>query len=75
VKLETIQVSISITRDEYLRVYKGTAKTVFAYCKDGKSIQFPVKILQQFVEECGVYGDFIIHVDAKNKFQSIEKVK
>jgi len=74
VSQKALRVAINIERDEYLRVYRGTARTVFAYSVDGKSVQFPVNILQKYVDQDGVHGEFIIHFDTKNKFKSIEKV-
>ena len=68
-------VSLSIPKEEYLRVYRGTARTVFAYTREGRSIQFPVNILQSFVKQDGVHGDFVIEVDSRNKFVSIKKVE
>ena len=73
--MTTYRVALDIDRDEYLRVYRGTARSVLAVTTDGQTLQFPVKLLQKFVMQNGVHGEFLIKVDANNKFQSITKVK
>lgn len=70
----SVRVKLNISEEEYLKVYKGTARSVFAYSVDGISIRFPVNILQAFVQRNGIHGEFIIYYDANNKFESIKKV-
>lgn len=70
----TVYIPIVIGRDEYLKVYQGSAKNVFARDLDGRSVSFPARILQPFVTHNGVEGLFAIHFSAAGKFVSIERV-
>jgi hypothetical protein len=72
--LSQIVVSLSISPDEYLRVYQGTAKKVSSVDNDGRRISFPVNILQPFVTRDGVMGTFAIYFDESNKFQRIDRI-
>jgi len=65
------RVSLSIPADEYLRVYQGAAKKGHARDLQGKSISFPVNILQSFVSHDGVQGTFTIFFDASHRFTKI----
>jgi hypothetical protein len=72
--LSQIVVSLSISPDEYLRVYQGTAKKVSTIDSHGRRISFPVNILQSFVTRDGVMGTFAIYFDESNKFQRIDRI-
>ena len=65
---------LNITADEYVRVYSGTAKYVITKSIDGKSIKFPVNILQPYLTHDGVSGMFSLKYDKNNKFISIQKI-
>jgi hypothetical protein len=69
-----INVRISISAEEFLRLYEGSARDVFAISEDGRSIRFPARILQPYVLHDGIHGRFRIHFDAEHKFQSIERI-
>ncbi len=69
-----IVIALNISPDEYLRVYQGAAKYVVARSQDGRTIQFPVSILQKFLTHEGIQGVFVIHHDGSNKFVSIERI-
>lgn len=69
-----VRVRLLISADEYLRVYRGTARTVVAQSLDGRTIHFPVNLLQPFVTRDGVSGEFTIYFDEQRKFLRIEKV-
>lgn len=67
-------VSLSISAEEYLRLYQGTAKVVVARAENGQRIQFPAAILQRFVTHIGINGRFCIEFDGQNKFKSITQL-
>lgn len=74
-KTSDIVIALNISSDEYLRVYQGTAKYVVARSQDGRTVRFPVSILQKFLAHEGIQGVFVLHHDAGNKFVSIERIK
>lgn len=41
---------------------------------DGRNIQFPAKVLQQFVTREGVNGTFEMEFDVNNKFVAIRRI-
>ena len=68
-------VTLDIPADEYVRVYQGTAKYVVARSQDGRTVQFPVNILQPFLTRDGIQGVFALRHDTNNKFVSIERLR
>lgn len=73
-KAKQVVVDLHIPEDEYLRVYRGSARTVLARSIDGRRISFPANILQPFVTRTGISGRFRIRFDADGRFHSIEKL-
>jgi lipocalin len=69
--LREIIFDLSISSDEYLKVYRGEAKFVFATSRDGLKVQFPAGILRRFVTKSGVHGSFAVLIDDDNRFQGI----
>lgn len=69
-----IHVPITIGREEYLKVYQGSARNVFAHDVSGRSVSFPAKILQPFVTHSGIQGLFAIRFSEAGKFLSIERI-
>ena len=67
-------VDISISADEYLKLYEGVAKDVVTQATDGRVVRFPARILQPFVTRSGVSGRFAIHFNQQNRFMGIERV-
>jgi len=51
---------LSISPEQYLAYYRGTARQVLARCPDGLTIQFPAFLLQPFVTAAGIHGDFVL---------------
>ena len=70
----TVQLRMTITAEEYLKSYAGTAKSVHAVTLDGRRIQFPASILRPFVTREGIQGHFAIDYDENNRFSKIEKL-
>lgn len=69
-----VVVDLNIPEEEYLRVYRGSARTVLAYSIDGRRVSLPANILQPFISHTGVQGRFRIRFDAQGRFSSIEKL-
>ncbi|WP_253938432.1 DUF2835 domain-containing protein [Hahella sp. HN01] len=72
--MRQIIVDIHISAEEYLNVYRGSAKNVNAISREGLRVQFPANILQRFVTREGIRGSFVITFDDGNKFHSIEQL-
>jgi len=71
--MHQIIVDISISPDEWIKLYQGVAKDVHARARDGRSVRFPARILSRFYLQDGVRGSFRILFDDSGKFSSIER--
>lgn len=72
--MSEIIVSLNIAADEYLKLYQGTARSVFTKTREGRSIRFPANILQSFVGHEGVVGSFKIEFDEDMRFKNISRL-
>jgi len=72
--MEHIIVDLIIQKDEWLKIYQGKAKLVYATSRDGRSIKFPANILSKYTTHNGIEGSFVINFNEDGKFQSINKL-
>lgn len=72
--MQDIIVNLNISAEKYKLLYQGVAQSVYTRALDGKSVQFPARILRPFLLKDGVKGVFRIIFDKKGKFQGIEKL-
>ena len=72
--MKQIIIDIHITRDEWMKIYRGETNIVYAKSRDGRSIQFPANILNKYTTHNGIAGSFVINVNDEGKFQSIIKL-
>lgn len=70
-----MDVDVALPAEELLRAYQGNIQTVLVRARDGRRIQFPVKILWSFISHAGIYGRFRITYDAAGKFQDITRIE
>lgn len=68
-------VKLAIEADEFVRLYKGTARSVVARATNGKTVRFPANILRPFVTRDGVRGRFKITFNASGKLIAIDKLR
>jgi len=69
-----VRFALNISQDELLSYYEGTARAVMVKASDGRNIQFPANVLQQFVTRDGIQGVFEMEFDKDNKFVNIRRV-
>lgn len=67
-------VALSISADEFSRLYQGQANSVFAHTRDGRSIRFPARSLIGHLTRSGVKGHFRITVDADNRLLEVARL-
>lgn len=72
--MKAVVVSLSISAEKYKLMYQGVAQSVYTRTLDGRSVQFPAKILQPFLLRDGIKGVFRIAFDDQGKYQGIEKL-
>ena len=69
----SIRVELAISAEEFLKMYRGTAKQVVATASDGRVVRFPAIRLQPFVTHTGIFGCFELIIDQHNKLLRIER--
>jgi len=69
-----VRFALDIPGEEYLSYYAGAARAVAVRSLDGRNIQFPAGVLQQFVTRDGIRGVFEMEFDTNNKFMAIRRV-
>lgn len=70
---ESIIVSFHITAEELQRLYDGSARSVYTVAADGRSVSFPLRILQPFITRDGIKGAFRIWY-RDGHFEHIERL-
>ncbi len=66
-----IRFYLDISREEYLRNYRGNAQSVFVQAEDGRTVRFPAVNLRKFVTVNGICGRFEISLDENNSLIDI----
>jgi len=69
-----IVLRIHLSADDYLRYYRGSARSVYARDLQGRVVQFPANLLQRFVTEDGVDGTFEIATTSAGKLLEIRRL-
>lgn len=72
--VSSISFGLSISAEEFQRLYQGSVRDVVALADDGRRLRFPAAILRPYVLHDGVRGRFRLHFDEHNRFQSIERL-
>lgn len=65
---------ISISTQDFLRVYKGTVNRVLIRSRDGRTISLPARHLQPFLTHDGVYGSFIMEFNAQGQLLDLRRL-
>ncbi|MBS8241382.1 DUF2835 family protein [Marinobacter lipolyticus] len=72
--MQQIVVDLSISPDEWIKLYQGVATDVHTTARDGRSVRFPARILSRFYLRDGVRGSFRIVFNDHGKFETIERL-
>lgn len=73
--MQQLMVRLSISADEYIKLYKGQARVVSTRAVDGRTVRFPASILTPYVTRQGIHGAFIIRFSDEGKFDSIRQLQ
>ncbi|MDO9423769.1 MAG: DUF2835 domain-containing protein [Methylobacter sp.] len=71
---QTIRFALTLSYDQYLKVYQGIAKNVSVVADDGRRVAFPAGRIQSFLTKQGINGYFEMELTPENKFVSIKKL-
>lgn len=65
---------LDISREEYLRNYRGSAHSVLVQAEDGRTVRFPAVNLRQFVNADGICGRFEMSLNENNSLIEIRRL-
>ena len=71
--MQKVTVRLNISPERFQAYYQGVVESVVATTSDGRSVQFPARVLRPFLSYQGVEGTFEITFDANLKFQAIRR--
>ncbi|MEO8426706.1 MAG: DUF2835 domain-containing protein [Verrucomicrobiota bacterium] len=65
---------LHISPEKYLDYYRGAVRHVLVRSTRGQTVQFPASLLQRFVKEEGIYGDFVLTCDEHHKCVDLQRL-
>jgi ribose 5-phosphate isomerase RpiB len=71
---QTIRFQLSLSSEQFLRVYRGTAKNIATRTDDGQVIKFPAQHIKPFLAHDGIYGYFEMTFSPEHKFIGIKRL-
>ena len=71
--MQTVRVQLNISPERFQAYYQGVVEQVVATTDDGRTVQFPARVLRPFLSYQGIRGTFDITFDAKLKFHTIRR--
>ena len=72
--MNSYKLRLHISSAEYLGYYRGKVRHVVGRCTTGQTIQFPASLLQKFVTQDGIDGDFVLTCDDQHKCVDLQRV-
>ena len=66
---------LAISPGQYLDYYRGVMRHVVVRSTSGQTVQFPASLLQRFVTNAGVHGDFVLTCDENHKCLGLERLE
>jgi hypothetical protein len=69
-----IRFKLSLSSEQFLRVYQGMAKNVTTRTDDGQLIQFPAQHIKPFLTHAGIHGYFEMTFSPEHKFIGIKRL-
>ncbi|RAU17668.1 DUF2835 domain-containing protein [Nitrincola tibetensis] len=65
---------VKISRNEFLKYYKGVASRVSVRARDGRRFHLPASVFTRFLSHHGVNGSFIIYFSEEGKLIQIDRM-
>lgn len=69
-----LQFRMKLTREQALRYYQGSARSVIVTATNGQRIQFPVEHIRPFIDQNGIQGYFAIQFDDSHKLIGLKRL-
>ncbi len=67
-------VDLSISAEEYQKLYRFAIRDVHARSRDGRRVRFPVNVLRPYVGHNGIQGSFRISFDQNHRLASFDRL-
>jgi hypothetical protein len=74
-QMKRYEFTVRISPERFVDYYRGTVQMVQVRCTDGHTLRFPASLLQRFVTEEGIHGDFVLTCDGNNKCIELRRVE
>ena len=71
---QPIRFKLTLSSNEFLRYYQGSARQIIVTANDGRRITFPVEHLRAFVTHAGIDGEFELRFDHRQRFVSLQRL-
>ena len=68
------QFHLRISPEQFVEYYRGAVQHVVVRCASGQTVQFPASLLQRFVTNEGIHGDFVLTCDENHKCAKLERL-
>ena len=65
---------LDISREDYLRYYRGDAASVRAVDRQGRTVRFPASALRAHVTHSGVRGSFCLVTDNAHRLLEFARI-
>ncbi len=71
---QAICFQLTLSPEQFLRFYQGTAKNITVKADDGRVINFPMQNVKQFLTHDGIHGYFEMILTHDCKFVSVSRL-
>ena len=71
---QLIRFTLNISADQFLNVYRGSARKISVLADDGRRIEFPANKIHTYLTRDGIQGHFEMELTTGNKFIAIRKM-
>lgn len=67
-------IDLAISRDEYMKYYRGQALQISTRARDGRIVRLPASVMRQFITLSGLHGSFAVYYDDHGRLQQIDRL-
>lgn len=67
-------IDLAISRDEYMKYYRGQALQITARARDGRIVRLPASVMRQYITLSGLQGSFAVYYDDHGRLQQIDRL-
>ncbi|MDR9436376.1 MAG: DUF2835 family protein [Thiohalophilus sp.] len=72
--MQQITFCLDLSRSQCEKYYAGRVRYVQVQSDDGRLVRFPARALLPYIGHDGVYGRFVLQLDASNRLIALERL-